>query len=349
MKRLALIAAAGLCAASPALAQVAPAQQQPRTHVVRRGDTLWDLARQYLSDPFLWPEIFRINPDVIRDPARIYPAERLRLPGAGEGFIAIESEPGEGRTVFYPRETEQRAGGPIVRPAGTADVPVLTPGDFYRAGFLAPDAEVRSIGRLAELEAPTVVPLAMTPQIQLYDRVYVTLAAGDAAQVGDRIHFLRRGRAVKQYGRIWESTGLATVAAIEGNVATAVVVQMFDAVAVGDLAVPAARFPVPAGVAPTPEAGMEARVVAFQNAHPVQMTQEIVFVDVGQQSGVAAGDEFLAYLPARQQRWGRRPEIDVARLQVVRVAGRTASARILAMEHPALEPGVPVRRVSRMP
>ena len=349
MKRLALIAVAGLCAATPALAQEAPARQPPRTHVVRPGDTLWDLARQYLNDPFLWPEIFRLNPDVVRDPARIYPAERLRIPGPGGGVLVVESEPGEGRTVFYPRETEQRAAGPIIRAAGTADVPVLTPGDFYRAGFLAPDAEVRAVGRLAELVSPSVVPTSLPPQVQLYDRVYVALSAGDAVEVGDRLHFVRRGRAVKSYGRIWESTGMATVAAIEGNVATAVVVQMFDAVAVGDLAVPAARFPVPAGVAPTPESGLEARVVAFQNPHPVQMTQEIVFVDVGEQAGVSEGDEFLAYLPARAQRWGRRPAIDVARLQVVRVTGRTASARILAMEHPALEPGVPVRRVSRMP
>jgi nucleoid-associated protein YgaU len=28
-------------------------------HVVKRGDTLWDLARQYLKDPFRWPDVFR--------------------------------------------------------------------------------------------------------------------------------------------------------------------------------------------------------------------------------------------------------------------------------------------------
>ena len=37
-------------------------------HVVKKGDTLWDLAQYYLKDPFRWPEIFRRNTDVVENP-----------------------------------------------------------------------------------------------------------------------------------------------------------------------------------------------------------------------------------------------------------------------------------------
>src|SRR5688572_6816813 len=54
----------------------------PRTHVVRKGDTLWDLAREYTSDPYRWKQLYELNTATVRDPHWIYPGERLRLPGA---------------------------------------------------------------------------------------------------------------------------------------------------------------------------------------------------------------------------------------------------------------------------
>lgn len=342
MRRAALAAAALLAAAGPLRAQ-ADTVPQDRVHVVRRGETLWGISQSYLNDPFLWPDIFRLNTRVVEDPARIYPNQRLVLP---PGVVA--QGPSSEHTIFY-RDPAEAGSGLNLIAAGSGSYPVVRQGDFYRAGFVARDGEVRPLGRLAEVISPTVVPLGREPSPQVYDRVYVQTLPGSALHIGDRVQFLRVGRELPPNGRVWIPTGLGTVADTEDGVATVVIVRMFDAVGVNDQVVPVERFPVRAGVMPVASTGLQARVLAFQKAHPAQVPEEIAFLDVGRQAGVSEGDEFDVYIPREQRNWGTRPEIRVAHLQVVKVTERTASARITSLEQPAAVVGLPARRVAKMP
>jgi hypothetical protein len=261
--------------------------------------------------------------------------------------------------VAVPLQAQERAAeqvrAEVVHPGRvpeTGELPVLTSGHFYRAGFLALDGEVHPLGRIAERLSPGVTAGDLPPQVQLYDRIYVRLTAAQRIGAGDRLHVHRPGRTIPPYGRIYEPTGIATVEAVEGDVATAVVVQIYELMTVGDLAFPLPAFPVPAGVTPRPvERGedLEGAILAFQIPGTLPMIEDIAILNLGARSGVREGDEFVAYLPGRRREWGQRPEVDIARFQVVRAGERTSAARVLAIAFPALEPGLAVRRVARMP
>jgi len=76
------------------------AENAPERYVVQKGDTLWDISAMYLKDPWYWPEIWYVNPN-IANPHLIYPGDVLY-------FSYIDGKP---------RVSLERAGATRLSPA----------------------------------------------------------------------------------------------------------------------------------------------------------------------------------------------------------------------------------------
>ncbi len=64
------------------------------TYTVVRYDTMWDLAGRFLGDNYKWEELWEANPH-ISNPHRIYPGDRIYLPGAKGRAERAPDEPGK--------------------------------------------------------------------------------------------------------------------------------------------------------------------------------------------------------------------------------------------------------------
>jgi LysM domain len=56
----------------------------PDSHVVKTGDTLWDISKLFLKSPWRWPELWGMNMEQIRNPHLIYPGQVLYLERSGD-------------------------------------------------------------------------------------------------------------------------------------------------------------------------------------------------------------------------------------------------------------------------
>lgn len=63
----------------------------PKHYTVKRGDTLWGIASMFLRDPWLWPEVWIINPQV-PNPHLIYPGDTLALAYGADGRPQVSLE-----------------------------------------------------------------------------------------------------------------------------------------------------------------------------------------------------------------------------------------------------------------
>ena len=159
-----------LFAASLYAADVVLNPDHPDRYVVVKGDTLWDISAMFLRDPWLWPEVWYVNPQ-IANPHLIYPGDILNL-------VYVDGQPQLRMTRGYPTVDL----GPQIREQSLADAIPTIPIDAIRP-FLTRALVVDA----NELDsAPYVVASAGEHVITgVSDRVYVRGIDDSEASVYD--------------------------------------------------------------------------------------------------------------------------------------------------------------------
>jgi len=355
-------------ALSAAISSVAGGQQASsplaKTHTVKRGDTLWDIAKLYLTDPFLWPEVYRLNTDVIEDPHWIYPGEVLKLPGEQAKIVAAAPAapaaapdptpaPVTPQAALPAKPTPAPRDSAVVVTLVQAPTSVVRVGEYVAAPWVDQNGGPRRHGYIVESAELPGIASADRSRVRLYDRVFV--AQPDTA-TGRKLYLTYRlGPMLSDFGQIVIPTGVIEVPrpAQPGEAAVGRVVRMFDEMLEGQRLIPLDTSGAIVTGRPTAVANGMRGMVRWVGGEPVLGTiQTYVVIDISRKDNLAVGDRIELYQPRQKPTEGREltlPEISIAQAQVLRVTERGATAIVISQEQPKIEQGGAVRIVGKMP
>jgi hypothetical protein len=348
-------------AAATLQAQTPPAQTpQQREHLVRAGDTLWDLARSYLMNAFLWPMIYNANRAVVENPHRIYPGERLTIPPVTP---AEPARPLGEPVVVAPPQPAANQAFPLVQPAeepqDTATIiasvdlrrPIVSMAEYLAAPWLTFSAYDQIAGQIIRVVDPAATTDRLPSTLHPNERVHLG-ALTEGRQPGDSLVIVRFGRRIDGYGVIVEPVGLLRVDSVTPTVVVARVVHQYGDAKVGDSVLPLESLPtIGLGSGSPFEGGPRGELLEFMVEEPLHGTTDIGFISLGEDANVGIGDEFVVYVPPLEldnERVEVLPPTEVGIVRVIKVAENAATVRVLRVSNAGLTEGLPVRLVRKM-
>ncbi len=346
-------------------------------HVVQEGETLWGLATLYLGDPYMWPEIYRLNTLVVEDPHWIFPGEELHLVPQQETVEAavlvpvdstdmeaqaLEGEELEGQEIEerepppIAETTLFRRGAGVTRPgitmggAGTDfDRPVRRV-EFYAAGFLTEGEELPWGDVLGAAGSRASDRIATASSATIFEQIEIRAPESALYQVGDSLLVASVRRVISGWGKVVVPSGIVRVTTVSGRRVLAQVLTQFGVVLSHQSSLPLEAFTDPGNVSPLPvEGGIAGSVIQVRDRHPVPGQQDIVFVDFGRADGVVPGDIFEIVKPASLDPLPDAPQDRVAILRIVHVRERSSSGMLMQLYRTGVAPGATVRLIRKMP
>jgi hypothetical protein len=125
-----------------------------KVYKVIKGDTLWDITKAELNDPFLWPKVWNENPGIV-NPDLIYPDQMIKIP-----LYLIQQEK---------REEEVRP-EPASKPASESQGSEVVPDQCYKEikGIVLMNGE-KIEGRIIILNADRIVIRTKDGKVSCYD------------------------------------------------------------------------------------------------------------------------------------------------------------------------------------
>ncbi len=298
----------------------------PDVHVVRGGDTLWDLCQYYFNNPWEWPKVWSYNP-TITNPHWIYPGDLVQLYPGGQGPVAA----GDGGGVRPDDRVTRMAspGPPRARAATLRQIAFVDDEELKWAGAIKGSPEEK------QLLAPG-------------DEVFIEYPAGKPPQIGQRYAIYSDARRIQHpetkanVGAYVTLHGEVRITEVKkGRKARGMLTYSTDIIERG-MRVGPTRTQFKQMNAVAPDRDLEGVIIGILATDDLVGENQIIFIDRGSDDGLRAGNQMRvlrrgdAYTakagPISNAGMDDReyPDDDIGQIMVVEVGKKSSIAFVTA-------------------
>jgi hypothetical protein len=338
-----------------------PADAQ--VYVIVKGDTLWALAKKFLDNPYLWPQLWEKN-KYIRDAHWIYPGDPLVV-GVKAAEAAAPPAPAQPQAPTAPAAAGApgaagAAGAPgAAGAAGAAGAPgaagaAAAPGAAAVPGAEGPAGELVAVGSEDDIYCFAYLdPKDTRPQLTLTsaeavqyqagfstnDIVYISGGEAEGVKAGQEyfitlpVRKLRHPVTNAVLGTVVRYLGHARVLCTQDHTATAEIVASCDAIPIGAWLKPFEAIPIPMTVLTPPAtrcdpSSTNARgYITYSKDDDVAFGMDhMILIDLGEADQVAPGTLCLIY---RDNPRAGAPRLLQGELAVLTTGDHWATAKVI--------------------
>jgi LysM domain len=332
-----------------------------RTHTIKPGDTLWELAQQYYSNAYLWPQLWESN-TWITDAHWIYPGDVLFVGGEGTATgsaSATGASTGEGAmTAVTPRAATMAESENAFSATPTDDgfavarmalpnnpIPLGTEADIFCYGYIGDPNEpmpnyVASHEDVDVKYLPRAIP-EMSASAAPGDLIYISGGAATGLVAGETYIAVLPEELVKhpatgavlgrQYSYIGQIRILCTDT--EPGLSRAIVLEACREINVGARLKPMPQLPIPIARVPElpawcdPPSGRTSGFIVDSREWDLGLVEGVlVQIDLGSENHIEPGD-FLTVFRASPRK--DQPRMVLGEVGILTTEAKTATAVVV--------------------
>ncbi|MEW6584895.1 MAG: LysM peptidoglycan-binding domain-containing protein [Nitrospirota bacterium] len=302
---------------------VSAQEQEYKQYTVQKGDTLWDISNKELNDPFLWPKVWKENPQ-IANPDRIYPGQKIRIP-----LYLLQKE-------VAPPEIEPEV-KPLAEPILPKEEPVriepkkikyLVPKSFLiSSGYIADS--VHSLGTITDSPGGETI-------FGKWGYFFVKMKA--PVRKGDKYYIIRPIEKVKHpvtgkfVGHLIDVVGIAEV--VDEADPKILITDSYWEVETGDLLDTFYEMEPPLAIDHPRKPDISGYVVASKHSHIISVEYDVAYIDKGRKDGLQIGDVFETLIQSDHR-------VENGIVQVINLREKTATV-VVRNSRQEIEKGDPL-------